>query len=79
MSSTFEANAQKKTTYSKSHLYNKVSSFISNILFAVLVLTCSQFQVGIKILASQADRAHARLVTLEDCPSDCIGARALHA
>jgi hypothetical protein len=55
----------------------KLSSFIRNILIASLVLTCSRFQVGIKTLAGQADRASARSVTPGDCPSDCIGARAL--
>ena len=56
----------------------KLSSFIRNILIAILVLTCSRFQVGIKTLVGQADRAPARSVTPGDCPSDCIGARALH-
>jgi hypothetical protein len=47
-------------------------------LIAVLVLTCSRFQVGIKTLAGQADCASTRSVTPGDCPSDCIGARASH-
>jgi hypothetical protein len=56
----------------------KLSSFIRNILIALLVLTCSRFQVGIKTLACQADHASARSVTPGDFPNDCIGARALH-
>jgi hypothetical protein len=56
----------------------KHSSFIHNILIAVLVLTYSRFQVGIKTLVGQADHAPARSVTLGDCPSDCIGAQALY-
>jgi hypothetical protein len=56
----------------------KLSSFIHNILIAILVLTCSRFQVGIKTLAGQVDRASARSVTPGDCPSDCIDVRALY-
>jgi hypothetical protein len=56
----------------------KISPFICNILIALLVLTCSRFQVGIKTLTGQADRASAKSETLRDCPSDCIDARALH-
>jgi hypothetical protein len=43
----------------------KLSSFIRNILIAILVLTCSRFQVGIKTLAGQADSASARSVIPE--------------
>jgi hypothetical protein len=56
----------------------KHTSFIHNILIIILVLTCSRFQVGIKTLTGQADRASARSVTPGDCPNDCIGARASH-
>jgi hypothetical protein len=56
----------------------KHTSFIRNFLIAVLGLTCSRFQVGIKTLAGQADHAAARSVTPGDCPSDCIRARDLH-
>jgi hypothetical protein len=75
-SSTFEANAQKKIQNPTSII--KISSFICNTLIEVFVLTYCRFQVGIKTLASQADRAPARSITLGDCSSDCIGARALH-
>jgi hypothetical protein len=78
MCTSFEANTQKKTDHSETHLFNKVSIFIRNILIALLVLTYSRFQVGIKIMAGQADRVSARSVTPGDCPSNCIGARALH-
>src|SRR4051812_29988825 len=43
--------------------FNKAFLLIRNILIAILVLTCSRFQVGIKTLAGQADRVHAGLVT----------------
>ena len=59
-------------------IINQAFISIRNILIASLVLTYSRFQVGIKTLACQADRAPARSVTPGDCPSDCIGARALH-
>lgn len=75
---SFEANAQNRTDYSEFHLlFDKSFIFIRNILIALLVLICSRFQVGIKTLSGQADRAPARSVTSEDCPSDCIGARGL--
>lgn len=43
--------------------FNKAFLLIRNILIAILVLTCSRFQVGIKTLAGQADRVHAGSVT----------------
>ena len=43
--------------------FNKAFLLIRNILIAILVLTCSRFQVGIKTLAGQANRVHAGSVT----------------
>src|SRR3954462_6018239 len=43
--------------------FNKAFLLIRNILIAILVFTCSQFQVGIKTLVGQADRVSAGSVT----------------
>src|SRR3954463_663886 len=53
-------------TYTGSHLFNKSFILIRNILIAILVLTCSRFQVGIKTFAGQADRVPAGSVTFQE-------------